>query len=41
MGLQLAGPVNADLAVLGAGQAYDEACPWSALRPPVPASLAD
>lgn len=39
MGLQLAGPVNADLAVLGAGQAYDEACPWSALRPPVLADV--
>lgn len=35
MGLQLAGPVNADLAVLQLGHAYDQACPWSALRPPV------
>ncbi|MDM0114633.1 amidase [Variovorax sp. J22R133] len=34
MGLQLAGPVNADLAVLRVGHAYDQACPWSALRPP-------
>ena len=34
MGLQLAGPANADLAVLRLGHAYDRACPWSALRPP-------
>jgi amidase len=35
MGLQLAGPVNADLAVLRLGHAYDAACEWSAMRPPV------
>jgi amidase len=34
MGISLAGPVNADLAVLRAGHAYDRACAWSAVRPP-------
>ena len=35
MGIQLAGPVNADLAVLRLGHAYDRACPWAAHQPPV------
>lgn len=39
MGLQLAGPANADLAVLQLGHAYDQACPWSAQRPAVLAQL--
>jgi amidase len=34
MGISLAGPVNADLAVLRAGHAYDRECAWSAVRPP-------
>ena len=39
MGIQLAGPVNADLAVLRLGHAYDQACAWSGLRPPALAAL--
>jgi len=35
MGISLAGPVNADLDVLRAGHAYDRACAWSAMHPPV------
>ncbi len=35
MGLQLAGPIHADLEVLRLGHAYDEACGWGARRPPV------
>ncbi|WP_295539522.1 amidase [uncultured Pseudacidovorax sp.] len=35
MGLQLAGPANADLAVLQLGHAYDQACPWSRWHAPV------
>ena len=34
MGLQLAGPVNADLAVLRLGHAYDKSCEWSTMQPP-------
>jgi amidase len=34
MGISLAGPVNADLAVLRAGHAYDRACAWSTMQPP-------
>ncbi len=40
MGISLAGPVNADLAVLRAGHAYDRACGWSAVRPAVLADAA-
>ena len=35
MGLQLAGPAQADLAVLRLGHAYDLACGWRDVRPPV------
>ena len=35
MGLQIAGPVHADMAVLRLGHAYDLACGWGAVRPPV------
>ncbi|MDM0011148.1 amidase [Variovorax sp. J22P168] len=35
MGLQIAGPVHADLAVLRLGHAYDLACGWGERRPPV------
>lgn len=35
MGLQLAGPLHADLAVLRLGHAYQEACGWCDARPPV------
>ncbi len=35
MGLQLAGPIHADLEVLRLGHAYDEACGWGSRRPPV------
>ena len=35
MGLQLAGPIRSDLAVLRLGHAYDVACGWGAMRPPV------
>jgi amidase len=33
MGLQLAGPIHADLDVLRLGHAYDQACGWAAHRP--------
>jgi amidase len=33
MGLQLAGPIHADLDVLRLGHAYDQACGWGARRP--------
>jgi len=39
MGIQLAGPVNADLAVLRLGHAYDQACTWSDRHPPALAGL--
>jgi len=35
MGLQLAGPIHADLEVLRLGHAYDEACGWGDRKPPV------
>jgi amidase len=35
MGLQLAGPIHADLEVLQLGHAYDEACGWGDRKPPV------
>ena len=35
MGLQLAGPIHADLAVLRLGHAFDQACGWATRRPPV------
>ena len=35
MGLQLAGPIHHDLAVLRLGDAYDTACGWRDVRPPV------
>ncbi|WP_093163149.1 amidase [Variovorax sp. YR216] len=35
MGLQLAGPIHSDLAVLRLGDAYDRACGWRDVRPPV------
>ena len=34
MGMQIAGPVGADAAILGMGQAYHEATDWPAKRPP-------
>lgn len=34
MGMQIAGPVGADAAILGIGQAYHEATDWPAKRPP-------
>ena len=33
MGLQIAGPIHRDLAVLRLGDAYDKACGWGAIRP--------
>lgn len=33
-GLQLAGPIHADLEVLRLGHAYDQACGWASHRPP-------
>ena len=35
MGLQIAGPIHGDLAVLRLGHAYDLACGWGSVRPPV------
>lgn len=35
MGLQIAGPIHSDLAVLRLGHAYDKSCGWSAIRPSV------
>jgi len=35
MGVQLAGPIGTDLAVLRLGHAYDQACGFAAKRPPV------
>jgi len=35
MGMQLAGPIHADLEVLRLGHAYEQACGWGAHRPPV------
>jgi amidase len=40
MGLQLAGPLHADLAVLRLGHAYDQACGWGRRQPPALAGLA-
>jgi amidase len=40
MGLQLAGPPRADLAVLSLAQAFEAIAPWSGARPPAVAALA-
>ena len=40
MGIQIAGPIHSDMAVLRLGHAYDRACGWSAIRPPVVAEEA-
>ena len=40
MGLQIAGPVHADMAVLRLGHAYDLACGWGLKQPPAIAELA-
>ena len=40
MGMQLAGPARADLAVLALARAWEAIAPWSAQRPPAVARLA-
>ena len=40
MGLQLAGPPRADLAVLSLAHAFEAIAPWSGARPPALAALA-
>jgi amidase len=41
MGLQIAGPIHADFAVLRLGHAYDHACPWRAVQPPILSGVAE